>query len=158
MAFFSSQLVLIGIINYPWITYYEENEVKDLKDNMLEFSNSHQNPDSDLFIETSIEANYRAINSINFSDSIISSTDLINPRQNDYLDDDLEDFFFYYLFEKQNDNGSFSDIVGTGNMFSTYQVIETIDKFDSSFIDTHNKEFEINKVKLIIEYLRNSLE
>ncbi|TFG27917.1 MAG: ATP-binding cassette domain-containing protein [Promethearchaeota archaeon] len=125
---------------------------------MLDFTNSHQNPDSDLFIETTIDSNYRAIDSINFSDSIISSTNLINPRQNEYLDNDMEDFFFYYLFEKQNDNGSFSDIVGTGNMFSTYQVIETIDNLDNSFIDTHNQEYEINKVNLIVEFLKNSLD
>jgi ABC-2 type transport system ATP-binding protein len=157
LAFFSGQLVLIGVLNYPWISYFKENEVKDLKNKMLDFSNSYQNPDSDLFIETTIEANYRAIDSINFSDSIISATDLINPRQNDYLDNDMEDFFYYYLFEKQNDNGSFSDIFGTGNMFSTYQVIETIDKLDNSFIDTHNKDYEVNKVNLILDYLRNSL-
>ncbi|MBA7688597.1 hypothetical protein ES703_97082 [subsurface metagenome] len=154
MAFFSAQLLIIGLINYPWIIYYDENEVKDLKDDMLDFVNSHQNPDSDLFIEPTIESTYRAIDSINFSSSVISSTDLINPRYNDHLDKDMEDFFFYYLFEKQNDNGSFSDIFGLGNLFSTYQVVETIDKLDSSFIYSHKEEYEVNKVNLIIQYLK----
>jgi len=157
MAFFSAQLLIIGLINYPWITYYDENEVKDLKDDMLDFVNSHQNLDSDLFIEPTIESNYRAIDSINFSNSVISSTNLINPRYNDHLDDDMLDFFFYYLFEKQNDNGSFSDIFGLGNMFSTYQVVETIDKLDNSFMFLHNQEYETNKIGMIIQYLKNSL-
>ena len=27
-AFFSIQLLIIGLINYPWIAYYDENEVE----------------------------------------------------------------------------------------------------------------------------------
>ena len=157
-AFFSIQLIIIALINIPWKTYYEEHEVEDFKDDMLYFSNSHQNPDSGLFIEPNIDSNYRAIDSINFSSSAISSTDLINPRNNEHLSDNMEDFFLYYLFEKQNDNGSFSDINGLGNMFSTYEVIETIDKLDGSFINLHYKEDDVNKISLIIQYLENSLE
>ena len=157
MAFFGAQLLLIGLINYPWITYYDENEVKDLKDDMVDFVNSHQNPDSDLFIEPTIESTYRAIDSINFSNPILSSTNVINPRDNEHLSDDMRDFFFYYLFEKQNDNGSFSDIYGLGNMYSTYQVVETIDKLDNSFMRLANQEYDLNKIGLIIQYLGNSL-
>ncbi|MFX1339026.1 MAG: prenyltransferase/squalene oxidase repeat-containing protein, partial [Promethearchaeota archaeon] len=157
IAFFGAQLLIIGLINYPWITYYDENEVRDRKDEMLNFVNSHQNPDSNLFIEPTIESTYRAIDSINFSNPIFSSTDLINPRYNEQLDRDLEDFFFYYLFEKQNDNGAFSDIYGLGNMISTYQVIDTIDKLDNSFMFLHYQEYEVNKISMIIQYLSNSL-
>ena len=157
-AFFGTQLIVIGLINYRWITYYDENEVEDLKEDMLDFSNSHQNPDSGLFIEPSIDSNYRAIDSINFSSSLLSSTNLINPRYNDHLKKNEKDFFFYYLFEKQNNNGSFSDINGVGNMFSTFEVIEIIDKLDGAFINSNYKEEEINKIDLIIKYIRNSLE
>ena len=156
-TFFSIQLIIIGLINYPWITYYDENEVEDLKEEMLDFSNSHQNPDSGLFIEPSIDFNYRAIDSVNFSSSLLLSTNLINPKNNDHLKEKEKDFFFYYLFEKQNDNGSFSDIFGLGNMFSTYQVVEIIDKLDSSFMLLHNQEYEVNKIGMIIQYLGNSL-
>jgi len=156
-TFFSIQLIIIGLINYPWITYYDENEVEDLKEDMLDFSNSHQNPDSGLFIDPSIDFNYRAIDSVNFSSSLLLSTNLINPKYNDHLKEKEKDFFFYYLFEKQNDNGSFSDIFGLGNMFSTYQVVETIDKLDSSFMLLHNKEYEVNKIGMIIQYLGKSL-
>ncbi|MFX0070465.1 MAG: ATP-binding cassette domain-containing protein [Candidatus Hermodarchaeota archaeon] len=155
--FFSIQLVIIGLINLPWIVYYDENEVKDMKDDMQYFASSHQNPDSGLFIEPDIDSNYRAINSINFSSSVISSTELINPRDNDNLDKDMKDFFQYYLFEKQNDNGSYSDIMGLGNIISTYQVIDTIDKIDYSFIGEHSNDYDENKISLIIQYLTNSL-
>ncbi len=157
-AFFSIQLIIIGLINYPWISYYDENEVEDLRDDMLDFSNSHKNPDSDLFIEPLIDSNYRAIDSVNYSSSLILSTNLINPRYNDHLKENEKDFFFYYLFEKQNNNGSFSDIYGLGNMFSTFEVIETIDKLDGAFINANYKEEEINKIDLIIKYIRNSLD
>ena len=156
-ALFSFQFIIMVLINIPWITYYDEHEVQDLKDDMVDFSNSHQNPDSGLFIEPTIDSNYRAIDSINFSSSILLSTNLINPRYNDHLDKDMEDLFFYYLFEKQNNNGSFSDINGFGNMFSTFEVIETIDKLDGTFINLHYKEDEVNKISLIIQYLKNSL-
>ena len=156
-AFFSIQLIIIGLINYPWISYYDENEVEDLKDDMLDFANSHQNPDSDLFIEPNIDSNYRAIDSVNYSSSLLLSTNLINPRNNIHLKENEKDFFFYYLFEKQNKNGSFSDIFGLGNLFSTYQVVETIDKLDSSFMLLHNQEYEVNKIGMIIQYVGNSL-
>ena len=152
-VFFSIQLTIIGLINYPWIAYFDENEVEDLRDEMLDFSNSHQNPDSDLFIEPSIDSTYRAIDSVNYSSSLLLSTNLINPRNNDHLKENEKDFFFYYLFEKQNNNGSFSDIYGLGNMFSTYQVVETIEMLDSSFMLLHNQEYEVNKVGMIIQYL-----
>ncbi|MHA1466904.1 MAG: hypothetical protein ACTSP6_02350 [Promethearchaeota archaeon] len=157
-AFFSIQLIIIGLINYPWITYYDENEVEDLRDDMLDFSNSHQNPDSGLFIEPTIDSNYRVIDSINYSNSLLLSTNLINPRYNDHLKENEKDFFFYYLFEKQNNNGSFSDINGVGNMFSTFEAIETIDKLDGTFINTNYKEEDINKIDLIIKYIKNSLD
>ncbi len=124
---------------------------------MVDFVNSHQNPDSDLFIEPTIESTYRAIDSLNFSHPVSSSTNIINPRYNDHLSDDMRDFFFYYLFEKQNDNGSFSDIYGLGNMYSTYQVVETIYKLDSSFMILRDEEYEFNKISMLLQYLGNSL-
>jgi ABC-2 type transport system ATP-binding protein len=158
LGFFGFQIFLIGILNYPWITYYDENEVKDMKEEMLDFSNSHQNPDSGLFIEPDIDSNYRAIDSINFSSDTVRSSDLINPRNNDEIDKDLKEFFFYYLFEKQNDNGSYSDISGLGNMISTFQVVDTIDHLDGSFVNLHSSEYEPNKISSIIGYLINSLD
>ncbi|TFF89304.1 MAG: ATP-binding cassette domain-containing protein, partial [Promethearchaeota archaeon] len=156
--FFCIQLIIIGLINFPWIVYYEENEVKDMKDDMLNFASSHQNHESGLFVEPDIDSNYRAIDSINFSSNVIPLTNLINPRNNENLDEDLEEFFLYYLFEKQNDNGSYSDIIGMGNIISTYQVVQTIDNIDSSFIGLYADDYEENKIDLILEYLRNTFE
>ncbi|MFX1257363.1 MAG: prenyltransferase/squalene oxidase repeat-containing protein [Promethearchaeota archaeon] len=155
LIFFCGQLLLLFLINIHWITYYEEEEVEDLKDEMMYFSYTHQNPDSGLFIEPFIDCNYRAIDSINFSIASKSTTDLIDPTSNDHLKDDKEEFFFDYLFDKQNDDGSFSDIGELGNMFSTYEVIEIIDNLDSSFLNSKEKEDNIEDV---IDYLEESLE
>ncbi|MHA1233336.1 MAG: hypothetical protein ACTSPQ_22155, partial [Candidatus Helarchaeota archaeon] len=59
-----------------------------------------------------------------------------------------------YLIEKQNDDGSYSDIAGFGSIFSTFEVIETLDQIDKSFVDSYqNTERRIK----IGDYLNNSL-
>ena len=117
----------------------------------MDFSDSHQNSDSDLFIEPEIDANFRAIDSIDFSLVNPYLTDLIFPRSRNYIRD-YDDFFFDYLFEKQNNNGSFSDIGGLGSMFSTYEVIEIIDLLNPAYF--YSKPDEIGK---ILTYIQNSL-
>ncbi|MFX0138325.1 MAG: prenyltransferase/squalene oxidase repeat-containing protein, partial [Candidatus Hodarchaeota archaeon] len=122
-----------------------------MKEAMMDFSDSHQNPDSDLFIEPEIDANFRAIDSIDFSRLNPYLTDLIFPRSISYIKD-YDNFFFDYLFEKQNNNGSFSDIGGLGNMFSTYEVIKIIDLLNPTYF--YSKSDEIAK---ILTYIQNCL-
>ncbi len=118
------------------------------------FAYTHQNPDSGLFVEPSIAYNYRAIDSINFSDSTFKNSNLTNPIDNSYLDVENSQFFLDYLFEKQNSDGSFSDIGGIGNMISTYQVVKTIDKLNSSYLDTPDK---LERVDKIIDFINISM-
>ncbi|MFX1393244.1 MAG: ATP-binding cassette domain-containing protein, partial [Promethearchaeota archaeon] len=107
--------------------------------------------DSDLFIEPEIDANFRAIDSIDFSLVNPYLTDLIFPMSIGYIKD-YDDFFFDYSFEKQNNNGSFSDINGLGNIFSTYEVIEIIDLLNPNYLNS--KSDEIGK---ILTYIQNCL-
>ncbi len=152
---FGGEIVALILINIPWKAYYSEKEVRELKEEMMYFSYTHQNPNSDLFIEPSIDSTYRAIDSIDFSKASKIDSDLIDPTSNNKLKDSKEDFFFNYLFDKQNNNGSFSDIGGLGNMISTYEVIEIIDELDKFFIDPKKKEDEIED---IIDFIDKSLE
>ncbi len=145
------QITILAVINYPWIKYYDDDELRDLKEDMMEFSYSHKNSDSDLFIEPEIDANFRAIDSIDFSQVNPYLTDLISPRSISYIKD-YDEFFFDYLFEKQNNNGSFSDIGGLGNMFSTYEVIEIIALLNPTYL--YLKSDEIGK---ILTYIQNCL-
>ncbi|MFX0137190.1 MAG: prenyltransferase/squalene oxidase repeat-containing protein [Candidatus Hodarchaeota archaeon] len=131
------------LFNTPWITYIKEDQVVEIKANMVNFSNSHQNPTTGLFIEVDIDSNYHAINSINFTISREISK-LIDPNNNLYLEPDLAEFFFHYLFEKQNEDGSFSDVAGVGNIFSSYQVIQTINQLDDEFIDPEKYRYKID--------------
>lgn len=121
---------------------------------MSYFSYTHQNPTSGLFIEPDIDSNFRAINSINISDENVFSY-VINPRSNHYLKIEKKNFFFHYLFEKQNEDGSYSDIGGIGNLFSTYETIETLDQVENTFIDPVADEDRIQKIG---DYLSFSLE
>ncbi len=143
----SGPLILLAILNTPFKHYFSSEELESLKNEMMDFTSSYQNPSTGLFIEPDIDSNFRAINSFNFSTFDFSSVNLINPNSNPNLDDNEADFFFHYLFEKQNDDGSFSDIVGLGNTISTFQVIDTINQLDPSFIDPVIDEYEIKKIK-----------
>ena len=149
-------VILIGtpvftliLINIPFIKYISEENVGTLKYNMGRFSAYHQNPDSRLFIEPDIETNYRAIDSVNFS---ILGPLLINP--NSYTDSYLANFAVNYLIEKQNADGSYSDIGGLGSMFSTFKVVESIDKFDIAIFNSLENKFRVDR---IINYINNSM-
>ncbi|MFX1557578.1 MAG: prenyltransferase/squalene oxidase repeat-containing protein [Promethearchaeota archaeon] len=137
------------MINIPFIKYISEENVGTLKYNMGRFSGYHQNPDSRLFIEPDIETNYRAIDSINFS---VPGPLLIDP--NKYTNSYLAEFAVNYLIEKQNSDGSYSDIGGLGSMFSTFMVVESIDKFDNSIFDSLKNKFRVDR---IIDYINNSI-
>jgi ABC-2 type transport system ATP-binding protein len=116
---------------------------------MGRFSAYHQNPESRLFIEPDIDTNYRAIDSINFS---VPGSFLIDP--NAYSDPYLANFAINYLIEKQNIDGSYSDIGGLGSMFSTFKVVESIDKFDISIFNSLENEYRVQR---IINYINSSL-
>ncbi len=143
------------IINTPYKQYFNDEEIRELKDDMLYFALTHQNPSSGLFIEVDIDSTHRAIYSINFSDDEFSQSNLINPKSNSLLKPEVDDLFFHYLFEKQNDDGGFSDIYGLSNMFSTYEVVATLTKLEPSFFDPVIDEEKIDK---IINYLKESQE
>jgi len=66
----------------------------------------------------------------------------------------FRDFFFDYIFEKQNIDGSYSDIGGFGNMFSTYEAIETLKIMNKSYLD---KKILHGQTENIADYLVNSL-
>ncbi|TXT60418.1 MAG: putative Phosphonate-transporting ATPase [Promethearchaeota archaeon] len=146
-----SQLVTYFIINSQFITYFEDDEVETFKANMFYFSYTHQNPSSHLFVEPTIDANYRAIDSINFTDTSFLSSNFIDPRDNPYLIQLRKQFFFDYLFEKQNDDGSHSDINGLGNIYSTFKVIQTIALLNEDYLNSPLHRVRIIKIRKFLE-------
>ena len=94
--------------------------------------------------------------SINFSFASISKSVLVDPNNisNEFVKDYKPNIFFDYIFEKQNTDGSYSDIGGFGNMISTHQAIKTIEIANESYL--YNK-IQQNETRNIIEYLNNSL-
>ena len=140
-------------VNIPYISYFTEEEVQSMKYEMNYFANSHKHPESGLFIEPDIDTNYRVIHSFNWSTFNISLTNLTDPRANPYMSE-KPDFYFDYLFDKQNEDGSFSDVSGLGDMISTYEVVEIINRLNHSFINRIEKQEEIIK---IIQYVNSCL-
>ncbi|MFO7795871.1 MAG: prenyltransferase/squalene oxidase repeat-containing protein [Promethearchaeati archaeon] len=122
---------------------------------MAYFSGTHQNPTNRLFIEPTIDINYKAVGSLNISSSSFNDSSLINPRNNSNLREGQSQFFLDYLFDKQNPDGSFSDIGGLGDMYSTFKVVQTIDALNNSYLDDPEHQSKINK---IIDYVNNSLD
>jgi len=117
------------------------------------FTNTHHNSKG-LFVEPDIDSSYRAIDSINYSFSSIYAPELVDPNNNPSLDFFFRDFFFDYIFEKQNIDGSYSDIAGFGNIFSTYEAIETLKIMNSSYLE---RKILLGETENIANYLVNSL-
>jgi len=70
------------------------------------------------------------------------------------LDYYFRDFFFDYIFEKQNIDGSYSNIAGFGNLFSTYEALETIRIINKSYLEN---KILLGETENIAEYLISSL-
>ncbi|MEJ2249798.1 MAG: ATP-binding cassette domain-containing protein [Candidatus Lokiarchaeota archaeon] len=155
VGLFIGELVALGLINTPFTHYYSDSEVNTLKNKMWYFSYSHQNNNSGLFIEPNIDQTFRATDSINFTSSNFKKSDLINPVNKSYFNSNMKTFFLDYLFEKQNQDGSFSNVAGLGTLFSTYQVIRTIDLLNSSYLDSDEAKPRINKISGFINACLN---
>jgi len=117
------------------------------------FTSTHHN-EIGLFVEPDIDSNYRAVDSINYSFSSIYAPELINPNNNPNVEFFFRDFFFNYIFEKSNLDGSYSDIAGLGNMFSTYEAIETLKIMNNPYLEV---KVLLGETENIANYLVNSL-
>lgn len=149
-------ILSIILVNVNYIEYIDDNEVRFIKDNAVFFTWTHQN-DHGLFIEPSLDSNFRAIDSTNFSFASISSSDIVNPNNisNERVKANKPNIFFDYIFEKQNADGSYSDIGGFGNMISTHQAIKTLEIANESYLNNKMEQGDTNN---IINYLKNSLK
>ncbi|TFF86802.1 MAG: ATP-binding cassette domain-containing protein, partial [Promethearchaeota archaeon] len=139
------------LINTRFVSYLSESEVEFVKQNALKFTLSHQN-DLGLFVEPNIETNFRAIDSINFSLAESISPALIDPNHLKTIQIRKENpqFFFDYLFEKQNADGSYSDIGGLGATESTYYAIKAISLANETYLQ---EKIHSNQTDQVEEYL-----
>jgi ABC-2 type transport system ATP-binding protein len=141
------------LINIRWTYFIDEKDVEQVKNMATEFTSTHRN-DIGLFVEPDIDSNFRAIDSINFTFSSINAPELIDPNYNLNIEFFSGNFFFDYIFEKQNIDGSYSDIAGFGNMFSTYEAIETLEIINKSYLE---RKINLGETSNIANYLVNSL-
>ncbi len=148
--------IALVLVNIRYIEYIKGEEIKKIKEEAALFTWSHQN-ELGLFIEPSIETNFRAIDSINFSLANKISSKLVNPNNisNDIIRDFNPNFFLDFIFEKKNPDGSYSDIGGFGNMVSSYEAIRTLEILNKSYL---TNKIAQNETKNIINFLNNSLK
>lgn len=149
-------IVTLVLVNTRFVSYLTQNEVEFVKGNAVKFTLSHQN-DLGLFVEPIIENNFRAIDSINFSEAETLYPNLIDPNNITSIQMHNENpmFFFDYIFEKQNADGSYSDIGGLGNIETTYFAINAISIANASYLQ--NKILS-NETDNIISYLYTILD
>lgn len=111
--------------------------VTGFKSQTENFTLSHRNPHTKLFLETDFDTNYRVVDSVDWNNNLgeFGEQIVIDPRDNPYLPADKHDFFFYYLYEKQNEDGGYSDVAGSSNILSTFEMMETIDNLNNTWIN-----------------------
>jgi len=141
------------LINVRWTYFIDEKNVEQIKNMATSFTSTHHN-DVGLFVEPDINSNFRASDSINFTFSSIHAPELINPNNNLNIESFFHNLFFDYIFEKQNIDGSYSDIAGFGNIFSTYEAIETIEIINKSYLE---HKINLGETSNIASYLVKSL-
>ncbi len=141
------------LINIRWTYFISETDVSKAKNLATLFATTHHNQIG-LFVEPEIDSNYRAIDSTNFTFTNIYAPDLIDPNNNTNVQFFLKDIFFNYIFEKQNYDGSYSDIAGLGNLFSTYMAIETLKIANISYLE---RKVQLGETDNIAKYLLSSL-
>ena len=79
---------------------------------------------------------------------------MINPNNNPHLNINFRNFFFDYIYEKQNVDGSYSDIAGFGNMFSTYEALESLNIINPAYLEEKNM---LGETDSIASYLIDSM-
>jgi len=141
------------LVNVRWIYFIDEKNVEQIKNVATSFTSTHHN-DVGLFVEPDIDSNFRAIESINFTFSSIYAPKLTNPNYNLNIESFSRNFSLDYIFEKQNVDGSYSDIAGFGNMFSTYEAIETLEITNKSYLE---RKINLGETSNIANYLVKSL-
>ena len=146
-------IITLVLINVRWTYFIDEKDVEQVKNIATSFTSTHHN-DIGLFVEPEIDSTFRAIDSINFTFSSIYAPELINPNYNLNIESFSRNFFFDYIFEKQNIDGSYSDIAGFGNMFSTYEAIETLEIANKSYLE---RKINLGDTSNIANYLSTSL-
>jgi len=148
-------IITLILVNTRFISYLSEDEVEFVKLNAVKFTKSHQN-DNGLFVEPDIENNYRAIDSINFTLAKIISPELINPNYLKHIQIRRANprFFFDYIFEKQNTDGSYSNIAGLGSTESTFYAIKTIAVANKTYL---NEKIALNETQQIKNYIMSVL-
>ena len=148
--------IALVLVNVRYTTYIKEEDVQFIKNNAAFFAWTHQN-DLGLFIEPNLESNFRAIDSINFSIVKSFASNIVNPNNisNKFVRKLRPSIFFDYIYEKQNYDGSYSDVGGLGNMISTHQAIKTLEIANNSYL---NHKIQQNGTKNIVKYLNSSLK
>jgi len=147
-------IITLVLINVRWTYFIDEKNVEQVKNMATSFTSTHHN-DVGLFVEPDIDSNFRAIDSINFTFSNINAPELIDPNYNLNIEYFSDNFFFDYIFDKQNIDGSYSDIAGFGNMFSTYEAIETLEITNRSYLE---RKINLGDTSNIANYLSTSLD
>lgn len=122
----ATPIVLMFIINLPPHQYITKEEITQINTKMTKFSLDHCNSNSGIFIDPEIEANYWIVQS------------LATPAPSSNISFDFNTIFRFYLWDKQNKDGGFSDAGGFGTLQSSYHVIRSLKTLDSQFF------FEIN--------------
>ncbi|MHA1789471.1 MAG: prenyltransferase/squalene oxidase repeat-containing protein [Candidatus Helarchaeota archaeon] len=138
--------VLIGapaisliIINIPPPTYFSNSEMRMIYSGFWDYSRSFSTKHENIFIETSIDNLYYSIMVYNE----LNSTSIFNYSEID------KKIYHYFFWSRQNTNGGFSDIAGTGNMIDTYKAIMGINETET-FISPGNSSDQIN---LLLQFI-----
>lgn len=155
---FGGPAITLIIMNAETRQFVTEEQVQILRRDTMNFTGSFENAKSGLFIETDIDSNYRAFDSINISAfSLDPNNKIIDPRNNHYVNEiGKPEFFYYYLYDRQNPDGGYSDIGGFSSLASTYEVIETIDLFNEQWINQSDSEHYMRNNKTV-DFLNQSV-
>ncbi len=138
LVLFIIPIVLVIVINIKPTFYYSKEEIQEIKDNMVDATLLYQNEEG-LFIETSIDHNYRAVESLSFI-PLVNAIPVIHDRQ----------ALIRYVWSKQTPfEGGYSDVALLGNMEDTYKVFKTIQTLNASFLN-HSGYYRFVNQKLYI--------
>ncbi|MFX0101756.1 MAG: ATP-binding cassette domain-containing protein [Candidatus Hodarchaeota archaeon] len=140
--------VIQGVVS----NYLGEEDMNGAKRSLLDSALLYQNDDG-LFIETSIDHNYRTVMVKDLIDPGNLSAPLIsNPEA-----------LINYTWAKQTPfEGGFSDVIGLGNMEDTYKVFKTINALNSTYLQ-ENDTYRIipnitaeNKTGWMLDFMNSS--
>ncbi|MFW9991781.1 MAG: ATP-binding cassette domain-containing protein [Candidatus Odinarchaeota archaeon] len=134
------QIIALLYINTPPDPVIPEEESVELTSGLLSSTKEYLNPNTGIFIEPQLEANYWIARSKTLLPIKNQSNTELQLLEELFISNTFNRSLKEYYWSKQNMDGGFAEIAGGSDLESTYRVLSIINQTNPSLLDDSNSK------------------